>query len=49
MSETNTVKVRVLRKVIHGQGIYAKKGDILELPAELAEAWLKAKHVEKVK
>lgn len=40
---------KVIRKIIHGGGIYAKQGEIVEIAnPELAKVWLAQKAIEAV-
>lgn len=43
------MKVIVLRKIIQHREIYAKKGEVIEIPDALAKQWLAAQHVAKAK
>lgn len=43
------MKVKVLKKILSGHGHHGKKGDILDVPDELAKIWVQAKYVEQVK
>jgi hypothetical protein len=42
------MKVRIIRNVLQHGNIYAKKGDIVDVPNQLAKQWIDAKYVEAV-
>lgn len=43
------MKVVVLKNVVDGHGHYGRKGDVIDLPDELAKQWIKAQHVKEHK
>ena len=40
------MKIRILRRSIHHDAIHAVKGDVIEVPEDLAKAWIHAGYAE---